>query len=258
MNTVRPWALVTGASSGIGTELAVELARKGHDLFLTGRDASRLEAVASRVRAAGATAEIQALDLDSTDAAQTLVTWVGDRPLAVLVNNAGFGDAKPILEADPGVLQSMVALNITSLTLITRAFLPALVGRKAGRILNVASTAAFGPVPSMAVYAATKAYVLSFSQALSQELEGTGVTVTALCPGATATRFADRAQVGASVPFRSAMTAERVASDGVKALLQGRRMRTVGFPNQLLGFLTRFVPRSLSARVAQSMMAIRT
>lgn len=255
MNSSRPLALVTGASSGIGAELALELARRGHDLLLTARDATRLTEVAQKVKAAGASAETFVLDLGAPGAVDTLVKHLGDRPLAVLVNNAGFGDSANVVAADPAKLTGMIHLNITVLTLLTRAVLPGMVARKTGRILQLASTAAFSPVPSMAVYGATKAYVLSFTEALAQELIGTGVTVTALCPGATTTRFAVTAALGTSGAFRSAMTADVVAKQGVDALLAGRRSRVNGFKNQAMAFLTRFSPRSLNAAIAQKMMS---
>lgn len=254
MNTTRPLALVTGASSGIGAELAVVLARQGYDLLLTGRDASRLDAVATRTREAGAVVETKALEL-SGSVVSVLTGWVADRPLAVLVNNAGFGASDPVVAADPAVLEAMISLNVTSLTLLTRAFLPGMVSRKSGRILNVASTASFSPVPSMAVYGATKAYVLSFSEALAEELAGTGVTVTALCPGPTTTRFAERAAMGSVALFKTAMTAEAVAEQGVKALLKGKRIQITGFSNALMAFSTRLAPRNLVTRIAKGMMA---
>src|SRR5208337_489901 len=155
MNTPRPLALVTGASSGIGAELSVELARTGHDLILTGRDAARLAEVAARVRAAGAGVETKGLDLEDESSVEALVGIVGARPLAVLVNNAGFGISGPFAEAQPARLAAMVALNVTALTFLIRAFLPGMIGRGSGRILNVASTASFSPCPGMAGYGAT-------------------------------------------------------------------------------------------------------
>ena len=254
MKEARPLALVTGASSGIGAELAVELARAGHDLILTGRDAGRLAEAAARVLAAGAAAETTVLDLDDGSSVEALVGAVGSRPLAVLVNNAGFGISGPFAEAQPARLAAMVALNITALTLLTRAFLPAMIGRGSGRILNVASTAAFQPCPGMAEYGATKAYVLSLSEAIAEEVAGTGVTVTALCPGATDTRFADRASMGASKLFRKTSTASEVARTAVKALLGGRRVRIAGWRNAVMAFSIRLAPRTLVARISASML----
>lgn len=255
MNTTHPLALVTGASSGIGADLALELARSGHDLLLTGRDTPRLDEVATRVRAAGAVAEVMSLDLAASDAVTRLTAWVGARPLAVVVNNAGFGGSDPVAEADPAVISSMISLNVTTLTLVTRAFLPGLLERKSGRILNVASTAAFGPIPGMAVYAATKAYVLSFSEALAEELAGTGVTVTTLCPGPTATRFAERADVAGSSLFKTAMTSQVVARLGFQAMLRGQRVRVTGAQNRVIAFASRLVPRALVTKAAKALMA---
>lgn len=253
MNTNRPLALVTGASSGIGTELALELARTGHDLILTGRDAGRLNAAADRVRAAGAAVETLTLDLGDPAAVAALMAHLGSRSLAVLVNNAGFGLSGAVAEASPAELSALLALNVTTLTMLTRAVLPGMVARKAGRILNLASTAAFGPIPGMAVYAASKSYVLSFTEALAVELEGTGVTVTALCPGPTKTRFADRASLEKSKLFQNGMEAPAVAKLGLRALLKGRTVRTAGLANQLLTFSARLAPRKLTARIAGRM-----
>ena len=151
-------------------------------------------------------------------------------------------------------LEAMIRLNVTVLTLLTRAVLPGLVERKSGKILNVASTGSFQPCPGMAVYGATKAFVLSFSEAVAEELAGTGVSVTALCPGATATRFADRAAMGSTSLFRNAMSAETVARVGVRALLKGNRVRVPGLLNNLMAFSVRVSPRRVVASVAKIMM----
>jgi short-subunit dehydrogenase len=250
----RPLALVTGASSGIGAELSVELARAGHDLIITGRDKDRLNEVAGRIVSAGAKAEALELDLEDGSSVDALVRSVGTRSLAVLVNNAGFGISSPFAEAEPARLAAMIALNITALTLLNRAFLPAMLSRGSGRILNVASTGAFQPCPGMAVYGATKAYVLSLSEALAEEVAGTGVTVTALCPGATNTRFADRASMNGSKLFRSASTAQEVARTAVDALLKGRRVRVAGRLNAVMAFSVRLAPRVLVAKVSAAML----
>jgi short-subunit dehydrogenase len=254
MEGIRPLALVTGASSGIGAELSVELARSGHDLILTGRDPERLAEVAARVRAAGAGVETKILDLEDERSVEALAGIVGPRPLAVLVNNAGFGIFMPFAEAEPSRLAAMVALNVTALTLLCRVFLPAMIDRGSGRILNVASTASFQPCPGMAVYGATKAFVLSLSEALAEEVAGTGVTVTALCPGATDTRFADRAAMGASRLFKRAGSATEVARTAVKALLGGRRVRIAGRWNAVLAFSVRLAPRKLAAKLSANML----
>ncbi|MGO8694076.1 MAG: SDR family NAD(P)-dependent oxidoreductase [Rectinemataceae bacterium] len=254
MTQARALALVTGASSGIGAELSVELARTGHDLILTGRDAGRLSEVAARVRSAGAAVETKVLDLEDGSSVEALVGVVGSRHLAVLVNNAGFGISGPFAEAEPARLAAMVTLNITALTLLTRAFLPGMIKLGSGRILNVASTAAFSPCPGMAGYGATKAYVLNFSEAIAEELAGTGVTVTALCPGATDTRFAERASMGASHLFKRTSSAAEVARTAVKALLGGRRVRVAGWQNAVMTFSIRLSPRSLVAKISASML----
>ena len=255
MKSNHPLALVTGASSGIGAEIAAELAKRGHDLILTGRDAARLEGVSQRVRSAGGACEILVLDMGTPEAAvTTLSKFLGDRPLEVLVNNAGFGLSGPLSEAKETELASMIGLNVLALTLLTRAVVPGMLSRGNGRILNVASTASFQPIPSMAVYGATKAYVLSFSEALAEELSGSEVTVTALCPGPTATSFAERASVADSSMFRHAMTAEAVAKIGLRALFKGRRVQVAGAGNALMAFSVRFSPRTLTAKVARWMM----
>ncbi|MBP1626887.1 MAG: family oxidoreductase [Holophagaceae bacterium] len=254
MHEAHPLALVTGASSGIGTEIALELARRGFDLILSGRDAERLTAVADQVLATGGAAEIQIVDLEAPGGIEALVTQVGSRELEILVNNAGFGLSGPLERESPERLAAMVHLNVTALTLLTRAFLPAMVARGHGRILNVASTGAFQPCPGMAAYGATKAYVLSFSEAVAEELAGTGVFVTALCPGPTRTRFAERAAMVGSFLFRDAMAADAVARSGVQALLAGRRLRVTGWRNRLMAFAIRFSPRGMTARLAKAMM----
>jgi len=254
MSVPRPLALVTGASSGIGAELSLELARQGYDLILTGRDAGRLGETATKVRTAGASAETLALDLDAPDAVETLMTQVGPRSLDILVNNAGFGLSGPLAEENPEELSGMIHLNITVLTLLTHAFVPGMVARGRGRILNVASTGAFQPCPGMAAYGATKAYVLSFSEAVAEELAGTGVFVTALCPGPTDTHFARRAAMTKALLFKKAMGAEAVARIGVQALMAGRRVRVTGFMNQLMAFSIRFSPRGMVTKMAKGLM----
>ncbi len=255
MTATRPLALVTGASSGIGAEISVELAKHGYDLLLTGRDSTRLSEVAARVQAQGASSETLVVDLGQpTPAVAALVKALGDRPLAVLVNNAGFGLSGPLMDSEASDLAAMITLNVTALTLLTRALVPAMVARQAGRILNVASTASFQPIPEMAVYGATKAFVLSFSAALAEELSGTGVTVTALCPGPTTTRFADRASMTSSALFKKAMSADVVARIGLKALFRGRRVRVAGAGNAFMAFSVRFSPLTLTAKVARMLM----
>ena len=199
----RPVALITGASSGIGADLAREFAADGHDLVLVARNEAALTALAAELKAShGATSTILAADLSQTGAASALPARVNAAGMTidVLVNNAGFGDQKLFHEIDPARIDGMIGVNILALTDLTRLFLPAMIAQRSGRILNVASTAAFQPGPGMAVYCATKSYVVSLTAALSEELKGTGVTITALCPGPTITNFGKLAGVRTARP----------------------------------------------------------
>jgi hypothetical protein len=250
MDTPRPLALITGASSGLGADFSLGLARKGYDLLLTGRDPERLDDTAARARRLGATVEVALLDLGTPAGVDGLIAWAASRPLEVLVNNAGFGSSGPFMEEKPETLADMIYLNVTALTLITRAFMAGMVSRGKGRILNIASTGGFQPCPGMATYCATKSYVLHFSEAVAEELEGTGVTLTALCPGPTRTRFADRAAMTTAPSFRSAMASEPVAEIGIRAMLSGRRVRVTGARNRLMAFSVRFAPRRMVAMIA--------
>lgn len=254
MSTSRPVALVTGASSGIGAEIAAELATQGYDAILSGRDHSRLEETADRVRRAGGTAETYPVDLSRPEGPSDLLSRVGDRSIEVLVNNAGFGYDGEFADMDTVAIADMISLNVTALSVLTRALLPQMLERHSGKILNVASTAAFSPCPHMAVYGATKAYVLSFTEALATELKGSGVTVTALCPGATDTRFATTASMQGTNLFRNSMSAGTVAKTGTRALLKGRRTVTTGLRNIVLAFSTRLAPRSVAATIAGAML----
>lgn len=254
----RPLALVTGASAGIGTELARLLAAD-HDLVLTARRADPLRALAEELnRARGATCHVFPADLADPAAPQRLFEQIAAAGLAVdvLVNNAGFGDLGPFAKADPARLLSMIRVNVAALTELTALFLPAMLARGRGRILNVGSIAGFQPGPLMAVYYATKAYVNSFSEALHSELRGTGVTVTVLCPGPVATEFAAVAGMQQTRVFSAgqAMGARPVAEAGVRAMRAGRRLVLPGWRNKLLVFLERFAPRGVVIRAVKWMM----
>ncbi|MFY0576905.1 SDR family NAD(P)-dependent oxidoreductase [Cystobacter fuscus] len=201
----RPYALVTGASSGIGRELAVVLAREGHALVLVARRTEPLRALAEQLeRAQGTPCVVVGADLGTPEGVAEVVREVEARGLGieVLVNNAGFGLAGPVASLPAESQLGMIDLNIRALTALTRAFLPGMVARGRGYVLNVASTAAFLPGPLMAVYFASKAYVLSLSNALHEELRGQGVRVTALCPGYTETEFATRLRAPAAPALR--------------------------------------------------------
>jgi short-subunit dehydrogenase len=254
--TQRPTALVTGGSGGIGLEIAKVLARNGFDLVLVARTRDTLEAAAGQLEGKfGARVHVFAADLRRPDAPQAIFDFLHNEniPIDVLVNNAGFGVGGEFADTKLQRELEMIQVNISALTHLTKLFLPAMIKRKAGRVLNVASTAAFQPGPLMAVYYATKAYVLSFSQALAEELRHSGVTVTALCPGPTRTRFAASAAAGSSRLFTAFGIAHAadVAEFGVAAMMHGRRVAIPGIKNKIVAQASRFVPRAVSAKLAR-------
>jgi uncharacterized protein len=251
----RKTALVTGASSGIGLELARIFAREGYNLVLVARNADRLRQLASELeKAHGARSLILATDLTEPGAAAYVLdqTTRAGLQLDVLVNNAGFGQYGLFVENDLEECLRQIQLNITTLTHLTRLYLPGMIERKSGRILNVASTAAFQPGPLMAVYFASKAYVLHFSEALANELNGSGVSVTCLCPGATVTEFHKRANAtGQRLLKMGAMDARTVAEDGYCAMMAGKPVVISGFKNWLVAQSVRFSPRRLVTAIAR-------
>ena len=254
--TARPVALVTGASAGIGREIARVLAAD-HDLILSARRIDELEQLAAELRGKGATCRVIPGDLAEPDGAKKLHAAAVESGLVVdvLVNNAGFGDLGPFADAALPKLLQMIQVNVVALTELTGLFVPAMKQRGRGRVLNVGSVAGFQPGPLMAVYYATKAFVNSFSQALSNELSGSGVTVTCLCPGPTATEFADVSGMKATKVFTvgSVMAAGPVAVAGVTGMKRGKRLVTPGFRNRLLIFLERFAPRGAVLKVVRWM-----
>lgn len=251
----RGVALVTGASGGIGEQIALLLARAGYDLILVGRNEERLSNVRDALaRDHRVTATPLTVDLAEPGAAYALAERVHSLALEVeiLVNNAGYGlhgrfDKTPA-RAEVDLLQ----VNVTALVELTKIFLPPMVARGHGRVLNLASTAAFVPGPFMAAYYASKAFVLSFSQAINAELRDTGVTVTAVCPGPTATNFATAAGVSETPLFRSgAMSADAVADAAVSGMMAGKPVVIPGFRNKLLGFGARLSPRQMLVGIAR-------
>ena len=246
-------ALVTGASSGIGTAFARALRALGEKLVLVARRRDRLERLAADL-GGEAHAAVVAQDLAAPGAAARLLGEVRARGFAVdlLVNNAGLGHTSRFHTQPDEVVRAMVDLNVRALTELTRAFLPEMVTRRRGRIVNVASNAAFQPIPYMAVYAATKAYVLSFTEALATELRGTGVHVQALCPGITATEFLDVAEThrGLLVTRMPMMSAEDVVASSLRGLDRGRLRVIAGLPNRVLAAVQAFVPRGIVRRIA--------
>ena len=249
-------ALITGASVGIGLELAKQFAAHGHDLVLTARNRDALEAIAGTLEGKhGIKTTVFVFDLAEPDAPQRLFECVMAEGISIdiLVNNAGFGLGGAFVETDIDRELDMIQVNIAALTHLTKLFLQPMVLRRSGRILNVASTAAFQPGPMMSVYFASKAYVLSFSQALDEELRKTGVTVTCLCPGTTATEFADRAGVANTKLFSitGVANAEDVARFGYAATMRGERIALPGIKNRAHIQSLRLLPRALVTTLAR-------
>ena len=250
----RPVALVTGASAGIGREIARVLAAD-HDLILCARREAELHALATEL--APATCHVYPSDLADPAAPKALFDAVTAAGLTVdvLVNNAGFGDLGPFAEADLTKMLRMIQVNVTALTELTGLFLPGMRTRGRGKIMNVGSVAGFQPGPFMAVYYATKAYVNSFSEALTSELSGTGITMTCLAPGPTRSEFAAVSGMQSTKAFTvgSVADARPVAEAGVRGLMRGKRMVVTGWRNKLLIFAERFVPRGLVIRAVKWM-----
>lgn len=248
-------ALITGASLGIGRELARVFARQGHDLVLVARSRGRLEELKAELEPKYQIhASVLVSDLSVPGACGELFGKVRDLGLHVdyLVNNAGIGLHGPFQENELFREMEMIQINITALTELSKLFLPGMIREKRGGILNVASTAAFQPGPLMAVYYATKAYVLFLSEAMHEELRGSGVTVTTLCPGPTRSEFQERAGIGHVKLFTyAAMAPEPVAEAGYRGLMRGKSLVIPGFLNQLTAFSTRLSPRWLLPRIVR-------
>jgi hypothetical protein len=241
--------LISGASGGIGYELAKLFARDHHDLVLVARSADKLTRVAYELQNHGVTVRTFPLDLAELPAPKFLFDQLQRERIAIdiLVNNAGYGAYGEFAAMAEDAILGQIQLNIAALTELTRLFLPAMIARRGGRIMNVASTAGFQPGPLMAVYYATKAYVISFSEAIANELRGSGVTVTCFCPGATETGFARRAGNDKTRLFKQlgGMKVEKVALDGYRAAMEGRTLAISGAHNWLVAQSTRFAPRKL-------------
>jgi short-subunit dehydrogenase len=250
-------ALITGASSGIGYELTQLFAHDGYNLVLVARNQKQLEQMADELKETyGVSVKVISKDLSLASAPEEILTELEQesREIDALVNNAGFAAYGAFSETDLGVELQMMQVNMGALTHLTKLFLPGMLKKRMGKILNVASTAAFQPGPLMAVYYATKAYVLSFSQALAEELHGTGVNVTALCPGPTASGFQKRAHMEDSKLFSSqVMDAQTVARLGYRGLMTNKTVVIPGLRNKILVELVRFSPRELVPRVVRNM-----
>lgn len=248
-------ALVTGASGGIGEELARLFAADGHDLVLVARSRDKLARLAEELQGKhGIAARVLAADLARAESPQEIFDelWGADVTVDALVNNAGFGSYGLFAETDLKSELDMLLVNVVALTHLTKLFLPAMIARRRGYVMNVASTAAFQPGPLMAVYYASKAYVLSFSEALTNECGGTGVRVSALCPGPTETGFVAAAGMGDSKLFdRAVMDARTVAEAGYRGLLAGKAIVIPGLRNNLLARSIGLFPRGLVTKVVR-------
>jgi uncharacterized protein len=256
-----PTALITGASSGIGEALATRFAQAGHNLVLVARSADKLKALAKTLQTEhGVKVWVAPADLSLPGSAEQLAASMkrSRRSIDVLVNNAGVLEHGPFIGQPAARHQQLIDLNVTGLTALLAHFLPAMVARGSGRVLNVASIAAFQPIPSLATYAATKAYVLSLTESLAEELKGSGVTITALCPGITATHMLAEAQAASGelnkLPHFLVGTAEEVAAQGFEACMAGRVICVPGVVNQAGMLASRATPKWLLRRVSGALV----
>ena len=256
VRTRRPGetVLITGASSGIGRELARLFAGDGASLILVARSENKLHELAAELAEVhGVQTQVIAADLSHPGSPMQIVEALADRQLAVdvLVNNAGFGGHGSVAALGVARQLGIIEVNVAALTRLTAMLLPGMLERGSGAILNVASTAAFAPGPNQAVYCATKAYVLSFTEALAQEVRGSGVRVSCLAPGATETGFAAQAGMGGTKLFRAGvMDAKRVAQAGYRGLLRDKTLVIPGLQNKIIAVGARLSPRVLTTRVA--------
>jgi short-subunit dehydrogenase len=248
------WTLITGASEGLGVEFARLAAAEGRDLILVARQGAKMERLAEELRARHRVAvEVWPVDLSDPEAVETLWRKIAlRRHVEIVVNNAGLGRTGPFADPDLEREMASVMVNVVALTMLTKRAVAHMLQQGGGRILNIGSTAGFMPGPNMAVYHATKAYVLSLGEAVAEELRGTPVTVTTLCPGATRTAFARGAGME-GVRLLTALppaSAPRVARAGWRAMLRGRGLKVTGPVNWLFSVGPRFAPRALVARIA--------
>jgi len=245
------WALITGATTGIGRELAEVFATNRFNLALVARNEERLRVVSDELREVHKVeVKVVPQDLGLPGAAAQVFQKLNQTSISVLVNNAGFGAYGPFAESDLTVQTNMMQVNMIALAELTHLFVKPMIVRRAGRILNVASTAAFQPGPKVNVYYATKAFVFSFSYALADELRGTGVSLTVLCPGMTRTEFQKRAQVREGGPWPM-MSAQSVAEIGFRGLMNGKRVVIPGIMNRLGSFFARRAPLRLTSAIVR-------
>lgn len=251
-------ALITGASSGIGLELSNIHARNSDNLVLVARSEQKLEKLATELESRfKIQVEVIAKDLSKTNSAQEVFDLVNSKGITIdyLINNAGFGDYGSFSETEWNKENNMIQLNITALTQLTKLFLPGMIKRKSGKIMNVASIASFLPGPLMAVYYATKAYVLNFSEAINNEVAHHNISVTALCPGPTTSGFQSAANLGESKLFSKGNfpSSKEVSEYGYKAMMKGKSVAIHGTSNKFMVFLLRFTPRSWIVKIVRKM-----
>lgn len=256
---MKDTALITGASGGIGAEFAKLLAAQGYNLVLVARSEEKMRQLATNLQSSyGTQVRVLAYDLADPAVPHKIFATLEESGthIDLLVNNAGFGVHGEFAQADLKEALEMAQVNMLSLVSLTRLFLPGMVARRRGWILNVGSTGSFAPVPLMALYGASKAFVLSFSEALNEELKGQNVKVSALCPGATLTGFQERAAATHLRIMRdgATMSAERVAQIGYAGLMRGRAVIVPGAFNRWMTWMIRFSPRSLVRRLSHQMM----
>jgi uncharacterized protein len=257
-STKNKTALITGASSGIGYELTQLFARDGYNLVLVARSGQKLIELANHLKEKFLISiKIIEKDLSKSSAPDEVFNELQQEniPIHILVNNAGFGAYGPFSEVALNTELEMMQLNMVTPTHLTKLFLDEMIQRRDGKILNIASTAAFQPGPLMAVYYASKAYILSFSEALANELQGSKVSVTVLCPGPTASNFQQRADLGKSklLKNQALMDSKTVAELGYQGLADGKALVISGFKNQLLAFVVRFFPRQVITQTVRNM-----
>jgi hypothetical protein len=251
---MKEFALITGATAGIGYELAKLFAADHFNLILVARDEARLQKVAAELRDSH---KIEAIvipkDLSNSPASSEIFEALRDTPVSILVNNAGFGSQGAFSDEKLDLSLNMMRVNMDALVQLTRLFLPPMLSRRQGRILNVGSTAGFQPGPFTNIYYATKAFVFFFSVALAEELVGTGVTVTTLCPGFTKTEFHERAGFQRSSRWLAMMSAKDVAQIGYRGLMNGKRIVIPGWRNKLTAAISRRLPPTFTARIVRRM-----
>lgn len=247
---MKKWAIITGASSGIGKALAFEFAQNDFNVFLTARNETALREIAEQCeRKFNVKTEIFSADLADENSTEDLIKAISTRKFDVLVNNAGFGVKGDFAETDLNDELKMLMVQLAALLKLTKAVLPAMLKAKSGKILNVASVYSFAPVPKQSVYSASKAFILNFSSALQNEIEDSGVNVTVVCPGITQTEF--RARAGIADKKDSGMTAEQVAEIAFAEMMRGKHVVVPGFQNKIFAFLSKTLPNNLMTKTVR-------